>query len=130
MIVGQEKILVRILKSKLQDLHAGEAELVTKFDDRVIDLTEIFGNDGHMITESCFKHGKEVIAGSAHPFTLDRSLFTEGNCPVFIKAAEMVDPQIICQGQLMSDPVEPPFVTCFRMLGPVIKRIAPKLAGG
>ena len=96
----------------------------------MVDLTQIFGNDGHVVTQSRFQHGKEVVTGCFLPFSVDGGFLSVRHCPVFVKAPEMVDPKEVCQRQLVTDPVEPPFVAGFGVLFPVVERISPQLSGG
>ena len=116
----KEIIFLRILKCKLQYLHARQTEFVAKLDNRIIDLTKIFGDNRKMITEGCFKLCKEVYTRCFHPFTVDGGFFAIRDRPIFIETTEMVDSQEITECQLVTDTVQPPLITGLGMLLPVI----------
>ena len=47
-----------------------------------------------------------------------------------LKTAEMINAQIVYKAELVFNPVDPPLIARSAVSLPVIKRIAPELAGG
>ena len=121
--------VVQIAEAELKHFHAREAQAVAQVLYLRRDDAKILGEDWKIAAERFFDGMEEILARTFDPFAIDGSFFSSRNGPVCLKAAEMVDPQVIGQSQLTADTVDPPFVTgCFVVI-PVIERVAPQLSG-
>lgn len=93
------------------------------------DNAKIFSENRKIAAELFFDGMEQVLTRSFDPFAVDRSLLLGRNRPVSLKAAEVINAQVIGQGELAANPVNPPGISGLFMVIPVIKRVAPELSG-
>src|SRR5699024_10214009 len=126
--MGNVIVVIHISETKLQHLHAGEAKLIAQTFYIRRDDTEVFGEDRQDFSELFFDRGEQSVSRSLDPLAVDGGLLAGRYGPVSFKATEMVDAQIVCQGELASDAADPPLISRLFMVIPVVKRISPELA--
>ena len=97
--------IIHVTETELQYFHARELEHVTQLFYFRCDHAKIFCPDRKVIAQALFWMArKQIFAGTFYPLAIDCSLFLGGYGPVSLKSAEMVDTQIVCEGQLTADP--------------------------
>ena len=87
--------VVQIAEAELKHFHAREAQTVAQVFYLRRDDAKILGKDWKIAAERFFDGMEEIFARTFDPFAIDGSFFFSRNGPVSLKAAEMVDPQVI-----------------------------------
>ena len=125
---GQKVVVLRVLKGKLQDLHAGQPEIVPELFHLGGDDAEVLRPDRQILAELLLKPVKQGGVGPFSPLPGHGRLCAVGDLVVGLKSAEMVDAQIIHQAKLPLDAAYPPGIAGLLVVIPVIERVAPELA--
>ena len=114
-------------ESKLQYLHAREPALRQQLIYAGKQLAQVLGHDGH-IPQRLLHGAKQLHARAAAPLARLGGLRAVGAGIIGVEAAEMVDAQNIVKIQGIADAPHPPGKAGFFVVGPVVQRVAPKLA--
>ena len=116
-------------KTELQDAHAGHAEVFAQLVDLGGDEAEIFGDEGE-VAEDLFEAIEEGLAGRFDPVAIDGGGLVGGDGPEGFEAAEVVEAEEVVERERAANARDPPVETALFQEGPLVKRIAPALAGG
>ena len=105
-MMRKEDVALALSKSELKDAHAGEIELVAKFDYVRSDQPKVFCNDGK-IREYLCKGFKQLFTRAGHPLAADCIGRIRRYFPVRRKATKMIDANHVCQLQAHDRDVRP-----------------------
>ena len=128
MVMGQV-LVVAAAEGELQHLHAGEAALSQQLTDAVHDVAEVLRDDGQL-AQRPFEGVKQLHPGADLPLAAAGRRAARRDGPVGVEAAEVVDAEQIVDAQRVPHPLDPPSIAGLAVVGPVVQRIAPKLAVG
>lgn len=113
-------------ESKEKHLHTRQLEVIDKFADIRGYCAEVFGyyrEVGEVSTERV----EEVSPWSLYPPAFDCGLCDGWYLPELHEPAEMVYPNYVEEGEIMSEASEPPLIACFRVGVPSVNRVTPEL---
>ena len=116
-------------KAEQEHPHAGEAEALHGFADVGGDDPQILG-DHRQTDEAVPQFGEEILRGGLHPLPVGGGRFIRGDLPVGHESPEMVDSNVVEQGQISGEPEDPPLITGIAVNVPTVDRVAPELAVG
>ena len=80
--------------------------------------------------EAVPQFGEEILRRGLHPPPVDGGRFTRRDLPVGHESPEMVDSNVVEQGQIPGEPSDPPLIAGFAVSVPTVDRVAPELAVG
>ena len=122
--MGQERV-IRPRKSKLQDLHSRQAELLAQCNHIRGDYAQVFCNDRQVVPQARPHCAEEIIPGAGYPATLLGGRVSRRDLPVAGETSKMVDANDIDCFQGRAQPFKPPQVTTGFVGFPAVKRVAP-----
>ena len=125
----QVRVRALAAEAELQHLHAGLAEFEAQLIDFRSDEAQVFCNQRKR-TERGFKSAEEFEARRLDPLAVDGGFLVGGNRPVGFETAEVVEADDVVKLARAADAVDPPAESLLGENIPVVKRIAPALAGG
>src|SRR5437016_5523380 len=130
MVVVRQIDVVRIAaKGKLQDAHAGKAEVVAQLFDIRRNHPEVLGNDWQF-AQRVTNRVEQFPARRLDPATALGGSIVAGNFPTRSKSAKVIDARDVHGLQRGPHACNPPFETIGQHAFPVIKRVTPELSGG
>jgi len=128
---AMRQVIVRALisKTELQHRHAGNLQALSQRVNFGRDVAEIFGEE-RQASQSFAKLVEEIVSGAIDPAAIYGSGLVRRNLPELIEAAEVIQADLVASFGGPAQTLHPPNESAGPHHVPVIKRIAPALAGG
>src|SRR6185312_11191919 len=121
-------VAAALCEAELQDPHAWHAEVFAQLVDFRSDEAEVFGDEGQ-VSEDLFEAIEECLARSFDPMTVHGGRLVSGDGPEGFEAAEVVEADEVVERERTTDARDPPVEAAFFKQAPLVKRVAPALAG-
>ena len=112
-------------ESKLKNLHARKLVVVSESLHFLCNDTQILSDNGEIITKLFLYSIEELLPRALDPFAIHGCIFTFWNSPICLEASEVVDSYYIGKFKVRLYSLNPPIISVFLHLIPVIKRVSP-----
>ncbi|CDB29719.1 unknown [Firmicutes bacterium CAG:137] len=127
--VGQVIAGLPGIEGKFQHLHAGIARVLLELPDLPGEVPQVLGNELHP-RQPLPQGTDEIPAGARQPVAAPGCVILCRNCPVALKAPEMVQAHHIVHPARRPQAAQPPGIAGRAQLLPVVQRVPPQLPVG